>query len=130
VVGGTVQFAFAETTSAQELIKGGKLKALAVASERRVPALPGIPTATEAGLPGFSAYTWVAAMVSAKTPRAEVDRLAALFTRIEGLPETREFYERLGAEVMSGGPEEMRAFQASEIQLWKRIAQKARVELQ
>jgi len=130
VVGGTVQFAFAETTSAQELIKGGKLKALAVASERRVPALPGIPTATEAGLPGFSAYTWVAAMVSAKTPRAEVDRLAALFTRIEGLPETREFYERLGAEVMSGGPEEMRAFQASEILLWKRIAQKARVELQ
>jgi tripartite-type tricarboxylate transporter receptor subunit TctC len=130
VVGGTVQFAFAETTSAQELIKGGKLKALAVASERRVPALPTIPTAAEAGLPGFSAYTWVAAMVSAKTPRAEVDRLAALFTRIEGLPETREFYERLGAEVMSGGPDEMRAFQASEIQLWKRIAQKARVELQ
>lgn len=130
VVGGTVQFAFAETTSAQELIKGGKLKALAVASERRVPALPTIPTAAEAGLPGFSAYTWVAAMVSAKTPRAEVERLAAFFTRIEGLPETREFYERLGAEVMPGGPEEMRAFQASEIQLWKRIAQKARVELQ
>ena len=69
-------------------------------------------------------------MVSAKTPRTEVDRLAAWFTRIEGLPETREFYERLGAEVMSGGPDEMRACQASEIQLWKRIAQKARVELQ
>lgn len=130
VVGGTVQFAFAETTSAQELIKAGKLRALAVASERRVPALADIPTATEAGLPGFSAYTWVAAMVSAKTPRAEVERLAALFTRIEGLPETREFYERLGAEVMPGGPEQMRAFQAGEIQLWKRIAQKARVELQ
>ena len=68
--------------------------------------------------------------MSSKTPKAEVDKLAALLTKIENLPETREFYERLGAEVMRGGPEEMRAFQADEIQQWKRIVIKAKVELQ
>jgi len=83
-----------------------------------------------AGLPGFTAYTWVAGMVSAKTPKAETEKLAALLTKIEKMPETREFYERIGAEVMQGGPEEMRNFQNAEIQLWKRIAVTARVEQQ
>jgi tripartite-type tricarboxylate transporter receptor subunit TctC len=130
VSSGTVQFAFAEMTSAQELVKSGKLRALAVASEKRVSSLNTVPTTSEAGLPGFTAYTWVAAMVSAKTPKAETDKLASLMTTIERLPETREFYERMGAEVMNGGPEEMRNFQAAEIQLWKRIAIKAKVEQQ
>lgn len=130
VVSGTVPMAFADITGAYELVKGGKLRALAVASERRVPALPNVPTAAEAGLPGFTAYTWVAAMVAAKTPKAEADKLAALLSKIETLPETREFYERLGAEVMRGGPEEMRTFQNAEIRLWKRIATKAKVEQQ
>lgn len=130
VVAGTVDMAFAEITSVQELTKSGKLHALAVAADKRIPALPSVPTAGEAGLPGFAAYTWVGAMVSARTPKAETDRLAALLTKIETMPETREFYERIGAEVMQGGPDEMRAFQASEIQLWKRIAVKANVEQQ
>lgn len=130
VAAGTVELAFVDITSAQELVKSGKLRGLAVASDKRAPVLPSVPTAGEAGLPGFTAYVWVAAMVSAKTPRAETDKLAALMSRIETLPETREFYERIGAEVMRGGPEEMRNFQNSEIQLWKRIAVQAKVEQQ
>jgi tripartite-type tricarboxylate transporter receptor subunit TctC len=130
VAAGTVDLAFAEMTSAQELVKGGRLRALAVAADKRVPAMASVPTAAEAGLPGFTAYTWVAAMVSAKTPAAETEKLASLLTRIERMPETREFYERIGAQVMEGGPEEMRSFQASEMQLWKRIAAKAKVEQQ
>jgi tripartite-type tricarboxylate transporter receptor subunit TctC len=130
VAAGTVELAFAEMTSAQEMVKSGRIRALAVASDKRPVALPEVPTASEAGLPGFTAYTWVGAMVSAKTPKAETDKLAELLTRIERLPETRAFYERIGAEVMQGGPQEMREFQAAEIQLWKRIATQAKVQLQ
>jgi tripartite-type tricarboxylate transporter receptor subunit TctC len=130
VASGTVHMAFADITGASELVKGGKLRALAVASDRRVPAVPNVPTAIEAGLPSFTAYTWVGAMVSAKTPKAETDKLAALMGKIEAMPETREFYEKLGAETMRGGAEEMRAFQSAEIQLWKRIVTKAKVEQQ
>jgi tripartite-type tricarboxylate transporter receptor subunit TctC len=126
----TVDLAFVEITSAQELVKSGKLRALAVASANRVAVLPSVPTSAEAGLPGFGAYVWVAAMVSSKTPKAETDKLAALMTTIENLPETREFYERIGGEVMRGGPEQMRAFQKAEIDLWKRIAVKAKIEQQ
>ncbi|MHB1124528.1 MAG: Bug family tripartite tricarboxylate transporter substrate binding protein [Ramlibacter sp.] len=130
VASGTVDLAFAEMTSAQELVKGGKLRALAVASDKRVPALSSVPTAGEAGLPGFTAYTWVASMVPVKTPKPVADKLAGLMTKIEQMPETREFYERIGAEVMRGGPQEMRTFQNAEIALWKRIAAKAKVEQQ
>lgn len=130
VASGTVHMAFADITGASELVKGGKLRALAVASDRRVPAVPNVPTAIEAGLRGFTAYTWVGAMVSAKTPKAETDKLAAIMGKIEAMPETREFYEKLGAETMRGGAEEMRAFQNAEIQLWKRIVTKAKVEQQ
>jgi len=130
VVSGMVDMTLAEITSVQELANAGKVRALAVAADKRVAALPSVPTATEAGLPGFTAYTWVGAMVSAKTPKAETAKLAELMTKIAALPETRAFYERLGAEVMHGGPEEMRSFQAAEIQLWKRIQVKANVEQQ
>lgn len=128
IASGSVDMAFSDITAAYELVKGGKLRALAVASDRRSPTLPSVPYFGEAGVPGFTAYVWVGAMVSAKTPKAETDKLAALLTQIERLPETKEFYERLGAEVMNGGADEMRKFQAAEIALWKRIAIKAKVE--
>ena len=130
VATGTVDFSFSDITATIELIKGGKARPLAVAAERRASALPAVPTAIESGLPGFTAYVWVGAMVPAKTPKAETEKLASLFTQIERMPETREFYERIGAEVMNGGAAEMKTFQASEIQLWKRIATKAGVEQQ
>lgn len=130
VASGTVDLTFADITASTELVKGGRVKALALASEKRSGALPNVPTAAEAGLPGFTAYVWVGAMVAAKTPKAELEKLANLLAQVERLPETKEFYEKQGAETMHGGPEEMRAFQAAEIQLWKRIATRAKVELQ
>lgn len=130
VASGTVEYAFAEVTAAQELTKAGRLKALAVASNQRVSVAPQVPTAAEAGLPGFEAYTWVAAMVSAKTPAAETAKLAQLMTKIANMPQTRAFYERIGASVMTGGAEEMRSYQKGEVQLWKRIATQAKVAQQ
>lgn len=128
VASGTVDLAFADITASVELVKSGRIRALAVASDHRAVALPQVPDMTEAGLPGYSAYVWVAAMVSARTPKPIADRLATQIAQIERLPETRAFYEKLGAETMNGGAEELREFQAAEIELWKRLAVKARIE--
>jgi len=129
VTSGTVAMSFVEVTSARELVKSGKVRALAVTSDKRVPSLPDVPTSAEAGLPGFTAYTWVAGMVSAKTPRDVADKLAQLMTRIENMPETRAFNDRLGIETLQGGPAELHEFQSKEIELWKRIAKQAKIEL-
>lgn len=130
IAGGTVDYAFAEVTAVQELARGGRLRILAVAADKRVATSPDVPTASEAGLPGFEAYTWVGAMVSGKTPAAETAKLAELFTAISRMDETRAFYERLGATPMTGGPAQMREFQKNEIALWKRIVLQAKVPLQ
>ncbi|MBS0429475.1 MAG: tripartite tricarboxylate transporter substrate binding protein [Proteobacteria bacterium] len=130
VAGGTVDYTFAEVTAVQELARGGRVKVFAVASDKRVGTSPDVPTFTEAGLPGFEAYTWVGAMVGSKTPAAETAKLAELFTAISKMDETRAFYERLGATPMTGGPAQMREFQKKEIALWKRIVQQAKVPLQ
>ncbi|QKH36458.1 tripartite tricarboxylate transporter substrate binding protein [Achromobacter pestifer] len=130
VAAGTVDYTFAEVTAVQELAKDGRVKVVAVASDQRVGTSPDVPTATEAGLPGFEAYTWVGAMVSAKTPAEQTARLAELFTRISKLPETRAFYERLGATPMTGGPAQMHEFQQKEIALWQRIVKQANVPQQ
>ena len=130
VASNTVGYTFAEVTAVQELAKGGRVKALAVASNQRVGTSPEVPTMSEAGLPDFEAYTWVGAMVSAKTPAGQTAKLADLFTQISKMDETREFYQRLGATPMTGGPAQMHEFQKNEIALWKRIVQKANVPQQ
>ena len=130
VASNTVGYTFAEVTAVQELAKGGRVKALAVASNQRVGTSPEVPTMSEAGLPDFEAYTWVGAMVSAKTPADQTAKLADLFTQISKMDETREFYQRLGATPMTGGPAQMHEFQKNEIALWKRIVQKANVPQQ
>ncbi|RKJ99331.1 Bug family tripartite tricarboxylate transporter substrate binding protein [Alicycliphilus denitrificans] len=130
VASGTVDYAFAEVTAVLELARGARLKILAVAADKRVGNAPEVPTMGEAGLSGFEAYTWVGAMVSARTPAAETARLAELFTAISRMDETRAFYERLGAAPMTGGPAQMHDFQRKEIALWKRIVSQAKVPLQ
>lgn len=130
VASGTVDYAFAEVTAVLELAKGGRVKVLAVAADQRVGNAPDVPTVSEAGLPGFEAYTWVGAMVSSKTPAAETAKLAELFTTISKMDETRAFYERLGATPMTGGPAQMHEFQKNEIALWKRIVTQAKVPQQ
>jgi tripartite-type tricarboxylate transporter receptor subunit TctC len=130
VLSKSIDFAFVEITSSIELVKSGKVKALALSSEKRSPLLPNVPTAIEAGLKGYTAYVWVSAAVSSKTPPKVTAALAALMAKIEDMPETKEFYEKIGAEVMKGGPAEMAAFQKAEIAQWKRVVNAAKIEQQ
>ena len=130
IVSNTIDFSFVEITSALELMNAKKARGLAIAHTSRAPVAKDVPTATEAGLPGFTAYAWVGAMMPAKVGDAETKRMADLLTQIVQMPETKAFYAKLGAEAAKGGPAEFAAFQLKEIDQWKRIAKTAGVELQ
>jgi len=77
LIGGRVKFAFASPSSATEHVKSGAIKALAIGGPERYTLLPDVPTAAEAGLPGFSGYTWCVVMAPAGTPADVVNRLNA-----------------------------------------------------
>ena len=97
-------------------ITAGRLKALAVASKVRNPALPNVPTLDEVGVPGVYTSTFYGVMAPAKTPKAIVDRLNAEINGILQTPDMRKRLLDFAAEPGSGTPEEFAQFVLSEIE--------------
>lgn len=127
---GQTDLGFSDITATMELLRGGKIRALAIAADQRLAGLPDVPTAQEQGIGGFSADTWTGVAVAANTPKPVVDKLAGMFMKILAMPETQEFYAKQNVITMKGGQDELRDFQREQIAVWKRIAAAAKIELQ
>ena len=110
--------------------KAGKIRALALSSSQRVAAAPEIPTVAEAGVPGFEAGAWFALFAPAKTSKAIVQRIAAETQRILKAPDVTERLASLGAQPVGSTPQELAAFNASEITKWRKVIQDANVKLE
>ncbi|MBI1964769.1 MAG: tripartite tricarboxylate transporter substrate binding protein [Betaproteobacteria bacterium] len=91
-------------------IKAGRVRVLGIASSRRSPRLPDVPTIAEAGVPGFEAVNWFGLFAPAKTPKRIIARLNEALVKIVRAPETRKQFEALGADPVGGSPEEFAAF--------------------
>jgi tripartite-type tricarboxylate transporter receptor subunit TctC len=131
MLGGQTMMLFGVATDVMPHVRGGKLRALAVASEKRMPALPDIPTTAEAGVPGVEIEIWLAAFAPKGTPREIVTRLNAEIGRVLEMPEVRERVTQDGiGEVKGGTPEQLASLLQSEIAKWSRVvkASGARVD--
>ena len=121
LMAGRLQLTFATIPSSIAFVKSGKLKALAVASGRRSPTLPEVPTIAEAALPGFDASNWIGLFVPAKTPKRIADFLQL---EIAALVKEREFSEKmltLGFEPAATTPAEFSKVISAEVIKWKRV---------
>lgn len=125
VVTGETQAAFLSTTTASAQVKAGKLKALAVLSEKRFPAAPDIPSAPEAGLPGLDSSVWFGLFAPAKTPKAIITKINRDVVSILRLPEARKALLAQGAEAVPTTPEEFGAFLHREIEKWGKVIKDA-----
>ena len=114
VMGGYIPVFFANVASSLPHIKAGKLRALAVAGERRVNALPDTPTLGELGVTGADLYEWNAVFVPTGTPDAVVTLLAEAFAQAVQSPELKERIRSLGGQPFVGGPTEAARFIAAE----------------
>jgi len=102
-------------------IKAGRLKGLAVSSLTRVPALPDLPTVTEAGFPGFEERSWVGYFAPAKTPDAIVNKLNGEINAILGLADVKGRLDAMGLETRPGSPAAFAAYLKSEVARWAKI---------
>ena len=108
-------------TAAIQYIEAGKLRALAVTSQRRTNALPGVPTMEEAGLKGFEFRTWMGLAAPAGTAKDSIARLNAATHQVLAGGDLRVWLEGLGVEVAGGTPEQFQKFLEQEIALYARI---------
>jgi tripartite-type tricarboxylate transporter receptor subunit TctC len=126
LIAGETQMMFSTVSSAMGHIKGGRLKALAVTSPKRLEPLPDVPTMKESGYPDGSSGSWQGVLVPAGTPRAVVDRLFELLVQTMKTPDVMERLAKGGAEaVTSSSPKAFAEFIASETQRWGKVAKES-----
>ena len=106
LIGGHVHFIMAVPVNVVAHIKGGRLRAIAIAGDKRLNTLPGVPSFAEAGLPGVTLPTWQGVGAPAGTPRVIIDRISAEIEKLVAMPETRDKLEVEGFVPYYRNPEQ------------------------
>jgi tripartite-type tricarboxylate transporter receptor subunit TctC len=128
LVGGQVSMMFAPLQTALPHIKSGKLRAIGVASQKRSPLLPELPTIVEQGVARFEAVSWYALMVPAGTPADVVDRIGAATVRFLALPDTRAKFAAQGMDPGGGSAQDLAATVRAESARWGDVVRKQNIK--
>jgi tripartite-type tricarboxylate transporter receptor subunit TctC len=107
-------------------IKAGRVRAIAVTTEKRANVLPDVPTVSET-VPGYVMSTWYGAVAPAKTPREIVQRLNQEMVKALALPDVKERLAALGADVVASSPEETAAIFRADIARYTKVAEAAKI---
>ena len=128
LMSGEVEVLVSPTSSSLSQIQAGKVRALAVLSNKRLPYLPNVPTAKEAGIDNYEVSTWYGMLAPVGTPRDIVNRLNAEVIRIAAMPDTIEKLQKAGVEPVSSiTPEQFSEFIKTEIERWGKVAKEANI---
>ena len=127
LMGGQVNLMFGPPPVLLPHVKSGKIRALAVGSRERSPLYPEIPTAAEAGVPGFEAGAWYGLLAPANTPRDVVARISAEAARALQKPEIVQALAAIGATPIGSNPEEFARYLQADIAKWDELLKKAGV---
>lgn len=129
LMGGQVQMMFSPFPPALPQVRSGKLRALAVSTEKRSGLLPDVPTVSESGLPGYSAEGWFAVLAPANTPAAVIKRLNEGLNHALQLPDVKASLAADGAEPAGGTPQELAQSIRSGSAKWSKLIRDLGVSL-
>jgi tripartite-type tricarboxylate transporter receptor subunit TctC len=130
LLGGQVDAMFPSLTTALPHIKAGKLRALAVASVKRDPLVPEVPTVAEQGFAGFSAIQWWGLCAPARTPEPVVARLNKALNDALGLPEIKARLHEMAAEPTPLTPAQFEAFMKAEVAKWTQLVRETHLQIE
>ena len=130
LLGGQVDAMFPSLTTALPHIKAGKLRALAVASAKRDPLVPEVPTVAEQGFAGFSAIQWWGLCAPAKTPEPIVARLNRALNEALALPDVKARLHEMAAEPMPLTPAQFESFLKSEVAKWTQLVRDTNLQIE
>ncbi len=130
LIAGQVDLMFDGLGSSAPHLKSNRIRALAVAAKKRAPAFPDVPTAAEAGLPGYEVSTWYAMWAPKGTPQAIVDRMHAEVHKAMATPELRQLWANAGSETPTTSQAEFGAMLSAEIKRWAEVVKVAGIEIE
>jgi len=130
LVGNETQLSFATPPSAMPQVKAGRLRAIAVTSNKRSAALPDMPTISEAGLTGFNVEGWVGLFAPAKTPAAVIDKLYAESAKILRMPEVKELALGVASETVGNPPREANQIVRDETAMWAKVVKTLGIKIE
>jgi tripartite-type tricarboxylate transporter receptor subunit TctC len=128
LMGGHTQMVMTSLPSAMGQVQAGRLKALAVGSEKRSSFMPDLPTIAESGVPGYMAEFWWGLAAPAKTPAPILDRLAAELTKALQSPDLKQKFAGEGSEPSVMSREQFTKFVVNEITRWRKVAQETGIK--
>jgi tripartite-type tricarboxylate transporter receptor subunit TctC len=129
LVAGHVPLVFDGLGSSAAQIRDGKLRALAVAAPKRVPAFPDVPTAAEAGVPGYEVSTWYGVFAPKNTPPAIVERMTRELQKAMQTAAIKEAWERNGSDVPDVAGKSFATMVSAETVRWQKVVTEAGVKL-
>ena len=130
LLGGQVPLMFLDLAAGAPQVKAGKLKALAVASDKRIASLPELPTVGESGYAGFEAWAWQAFAVPAGTPKDVVARLNTEYRKAIAVPELRQKLVEAGIDLIPSTPEEATAYFRAESAKWAQVIAEGKISVE
>jgi tripartite-type tricarboxylate transporter receptor subunit TctC len=128
LIGGQVQLSYIVPLSVAPHIKSGRLRAIAISGETRLPTLPQVPTFTEAGLPGFDVKFWFGVLAPAGTPKEIIDKLSTEIARILALPDIKENLVGQGMDPYISSPEQFAALIKADMSKFAGVIKAANVK--
>jgi tripartite-type tricarboxylate transporter receptor subunit TctC len=129
LLGGQIQMLMTGLATVEGHLKGGKLRALAFTSAKRVPGAPDVPTLAESGYPGLEVLSWYGILAPAGTPQDIVRKLNADINRILQAPDVRERLTALGTEPTGGTPEQFAETIQADTARWARVVGDAGIRI-
>jgi tripartite-type tricarboxylate transporter receptor subunit TctC len=128
VLGGHAQMMMDAVTTMTPTIAAGQVRALATTGAQRSAILPDLPTAIEAGVPGFEATIWLGLMAPTGTPKEIIDAVNAEVRRFQAKPEIRAAWDKQGAAAISQSPQEFDGYLRADIAKWKKVIETANIK--
>jgi tripartite-type tricarboxylate transporter receptor subunit TctC len=127
LMAGQVTVGFYTVSAIGGHVKSGRLRAMALAAQRRSPAMPELPTIAESGLPGYEASTWVGVVAPAGTPRGIVERLHGELMKLLATPEVKQQFAASGFDIIASSPEQFSGQIKTDLAKWARVIREANV---
>ena len=130
MLSGQVQFSFLSGGSIYSQVRSGKLRALAIASNKRAKVAPEIPTMIESGVPGYTVTQWHGMVAPRGTPKPIIDRLAKEITKAVQRADVAARLEQDGTDGVGSSPQEFAAFLRAERDQWTRVVKSAGIKIE